>query len=75
MNKIGILGGGTRRGNTVERAVEWDVDQGKVEVRVGDRIIEGDIDRQGILIEGIIVYRVWKWVYVEECLVDIVGGI
>jgi len=75
MNKIGILGEGTRRGNTVERAVEWDVDQGKVEVRVGDRIIEGDIDRQGILIEGIIVYRVWKWVYVEECLVDIVGGI
>ena len=56
----------------MERAVEWDVDQGKVEVRVGDRIIEGDIDRQGILIEGIIV---WKWVYVEECLVDIVGGI
>ena len=42
---------------------------------MGDRIIEGDIDRQGILIEGIIVYRVWKWVYVEECLVDIVGGI
>ena len=59
----------------MERAVEWDVDQGKVEVRVGDRIIEGDIDRQGILIEGIIVYRVWKWVYVEECLVGIVGGI
>ena len=59
----------------MERAVEWDVDQGKIEVRVGDRIIEGDIDRQGILIEGIIVYRVWKWVYVEECLVDIVGGI
>ena len=42
---------------------------------MGDRIIEGDIDRQGILIEGIIVYRVWKWVYVEECLVGIVGGI
>ena len=41
---------------------------------MGDRIIEGDIDRQGILIEGIIV-RVWKWVYVEECLVGIVGGI
>ena len=59
----------------MERAVEWDVDQGKVEVRVGDRIIEGDIDRLGILIEGIIVYRVWKWVYVEECLVGIVGGI
>ena len=31
----------------MERAVEWDVDQGKVEVRVGDRIIEGDIDRLG----------------------------
>ena len=26
----------------MERAVEWDVDQGKVQVRVGDRIIEGD---------------------------------
>ena len=59
----------------MERAVEWEVDQGKVDVRVGDRIIEGDIDRQGLLIEGIIVYRVWKWVYVEECLVGIVGGI
>ena len=43
---------------------------------MGDRIIEGDIDRLGVLIEGIIgEYRVWKWVYVEECLVDIVGGI
>ena len=71
MNKIGILGEGTLWKG------QWngDVDQGKVDVRVGDRIIEGDIDRQGILIEGIIVYRVWKWVYVEECLVDIVGGI
>ena len=59
----------------MERAVEWEVDKGKVDVRVGDRIIEGDIDRLGILIEGIIVYRVWKWVYVEECLVGIVGGI
>ena len=74
MNKIGILEEGTRRENTVERAVEWGCRSG-VDVRVGDRIIEGDIDRQGILIEGIIVYRVWKWVYVEECLVDIVGGI
>ena len=27
----------------MERAVEWDVDQGKVEVRAGDRIIEGDM--------------------------------
>ena len=60
----------------MERAVEWEVDQGKVDVRVGDRIIEGDIDRLGVLIEGIIgEYRVWKWVYVEECLVGIVGGI
>ena len=39
----------------MERAVEWEVDKGKVDVRVGDRIIEGDIDRLGILIEGIIV--------------------
>ena len=60
----------------MERAVEWEADQGKVDVRVGDRIIEGDIDRLGVLIEGIIgEYRVWKWVYVEECLVGIVGGI
>ena len=60
----------------MERAVEWEVDKGKVDVRVGDRIIEGDIDRLGVLIEGIIgEYRVWKWVYVEECLVGIVGGI
>ena len=51
MNKIGILGEGTLWKG------QWngDVDQGKVDVRVGDRIIEGDIDRLGILIEGIIV--------------------
>ena len=46
MNKIGILGKGSGKGG---------IEQGKVGVRVGGRVIEGDIDRRRILIEGVMV--------------------